>query len=101
MSGRKDAPGHGQDEAGWLVHAEDPTGVSIPPKPCTRPLTPAMGAVRSPTTRRTSATAAPSARGTTAAVGITTGTADRVSIPGHGRDMGWAWDAHGMDKGWT
>lgn len=51
------------------------------PKTCTRPLTPARDAAGSPTARRMSATATPSAGGTAAAAGITTGTADPVSIP--------------------
>lgn len=51
------------------------------PKTCTRPPTPVRDAAGSPTARRMSATATPSAGGTTAAAGITTGTADPVSIP--------------------
>lgn len=47
-------------------------------KTCTRPPTPARDAAGSPTARKMSATATPSAGGTTAAAGITTGTADPV-----------------------
>lgn len=71
-------PDLGLDDAGLLEHPAAHAVVSLPQKSCTRPPTPARGAARSPTARRTSATATPSARATTTAARTTTSTADPV-----------------------